>query len=150
MDGDGDYTLLMYESERRSPMTREVSGSSLCPRVWVLLAASELECTGISHDFFCMSKFAPHRRPTNQPRPTSSTICQKCLKPGKSFQPQSIFHSVLSILKRTGHFIYECKSTRPYISRPTRTQQLENPRVLAKLKSEGKPSVDVPEEFLKK
>ncbi|KAF8237191.1 hypothetical protein L208DRAFT_1356591 [Tricholoma matsutake] len=77
-----------------------------------------------------MSKFAPHRRSANQPRATSSTICQKCLG--------------------TGHFIYECKSTRPYISRPSRTQQLENPRVLAKLKSEGKPSVEVPKEFLKK
>jgi hypothetical protein len=49
-----------------------------------------------------------------------------------------------------GHFIYECKSTRPYVSRPSRTQQLENPGVLAKLKSEGKPSVEVPEEFKKK
>jgi len=77
-----------------------------------------------------MSKFAPHHRSSNQPRATSSTICQKCLRPG--------------------HFIYECKSTRPYISRPTRTQQLENPRLLTELKSEGKPSVDVPEEFLKK
>jgi hypothetical protein len=46
-----------------------------------------------------------------------------------------------------GHFIYECKGTRPYLSRPSRTQQLENPRLLAKLKSDGKPSVEVPEEF---
>jgi len=46
-----------------------------------------------------------------------------------------------------GHFIYECKYERPYISRPSRTQQLENPRLLAKLKAEGKPSVEVPEEF---
>ncbi|OBZ71621.1 hypothetical protein A0H81_08341 [Grifola frondosa] len=74
-----------------------------------------------------MSKFAPHRKSASQPRATSSTICQKCLG--------------------TGHFIYECKSTRPYVSRPSRTQQLENPRVLAKLKTEGKPSVEVPEEF---
>ncbi|KAF9464179.1 zinc knuckle-domain-containing protein [Collybia nuda] len=74
-----------------------------------------------------MSKYAPHRRSTNQPRATSTTICQKCLG--------------------TGHFIYECKSTRPYVSRPSRTQQLENPRVLAKLKAEGKPSFEVPEEF---
>ncbi|KAG6838121.1 hypothetical protein C0991_001717, partial [Blastosporella zonata] len=48
------------------------------------------------------------------------------------------------------HFIYECKSTRPYVSRPSRTQQLENPKLLAKLKAEGKPSVEVPEEFKKK
>ncbi|GLB38547.1 putative zinc knuckle [Lyophyllum shimeji] len=74
-----------------------------------------------------MSKYAPHGRSTNRPRATPSTICQKCLK--------------------TGHFIYECKSSRPYVSRPSRTQQLENPKLLAKLKAEGKPSVEVPEEF---
>ncbi|KAF9483525.1 hypothetical protein BDN70DRAFT_873838 [Pholiota conissans] len=75
-----------------------------------------------------MSKYAPHGgRSSNQPRATSSTICQKCL--GR------------------GHFIYECKGSRPYVTRPSRTQQLENPKLLAKLKSEGKPSVEVPEEF---
>ncbi|KAI9465485.1 zinc knuckle-domain-containing protein [Lactarius psammicola] len=77
-----------------------------------------------------MSKFAPHRHSANNPRPTSSTVCQKCL--------------------RTGHFTYECKSTRPYVSRPSRTAQLENPRLLAKLKADGKPSVEVPEEFKNK
>jgi hypothetical protein len=46
-----------------------------------------------------------------------------------------------------GHFIYECKAIRPYVSRPSRTQQLEKPGVLAKLKVDGKPSVEVPEEF---
>ena len=51
---------------------------------------------------------------------------------------------------RPGHFTYECKGSRPYISRPSRTQQLENPRVLSKLKVDGKPSVDVPEEFKNK
>ncbi|KDR82887.1 hypothetical protein GALMADRAFT_58465 [Galerina marginata CBS 339.88] len=77
-----------------------------------------------------MSKFAPHGgRSSNQPRATSSTICQKCL--GR------------------GHFIYECKSTRPYVTRPSRTQQLENPRLLAKLKADAQPSVEVPEEFKK-
>ncbi|KAJ7175846.1 zinc knuckle-domain-containing protein [Mycena filopes] len=73
-----------------------------------------------------MSKYAPHRQ-TNQPRASQSTVCQKCLK--------------------NGHFTYECKNTRPYVSRPSRTQQLENPSVLAKLKAAGKPSVEVPEEF---
>jgi len=77
-----------------------------------------------------MSKFAPHRHSANNPRSTSSTICQKCLG--------------------TGHFTYECKSTRPYVSRPSRTAQLENPRLLAKLKADGKPSVEVPEEFKNK
>jgi len=74
-----------------------------------------------------MSKFAPHRRSNNNPRANSGTVCQKCLG--------------------TGHFIFECKSTRPYVSRPSRTELLENPKLLAKLKAEGKPSVEVPEEF---
>ncbi|EPT05203.1 hypothetical protein FOMPIDRAFT_1027394 [Fomitopsis schrenkii] len=77
-----------------------------------------------------MSRFAPHRRSANNPRATASTVCQRCLG--------------------TGHFTYECKGSRPYISRPSRTQQLENPRVLSKLKADGKPSVDVPEEFQNK
>ncbi|KII86851.1 hypothetical protein PLICRDRAFT_113730 [Plicaturopsis crispa FD-325 SS-3] len=77
-----------------------------------------------------MSKYAPHRS-FGTPRATSSTTCQKCLK--------------------TGHYTYECKApARPYVSRPSRTQQLENPRVLAKLRAEGKPSVEVPEEFKSK
>ncbi|KAI9443225.1 hypothetical protein H4582DRAFT_1791914, partial [Lactarius indigo] len=75
-----------------------------------------------------MSKFAPHSRSANNPRPNSSTVCQKCL--------------------RTGQF--NCKSTRPYVSRPSRTAQLENPRLLAKLKADGKPSIEVPEEFKNK
>ncbi|KAJ7784582.1 zinc knuckle-domain-containing protein [Mycena metata] len=77
-----------------------------------------------------MSKYAPHRQ-SNRPRANPSTVCQKCL--------------------RTGHFIYECKSERPYVSRPSRSQQLEKgPGVLAKLKASGQPSVEVPEEFKKK
>ncbi|KIJ54702.1 hypothetical protein M422DRAFT_41938 [Sphaerobolus stellatus SS14] len=74
-----------------------------------------------------MSKFAPHRRGVNNPSATSSTVCQKCL--GR------------------GHFTYECKGSRPYVSRPSRTQLLEKPSLLAKLKQEGKPSVEIPEEF---
>jgi len=77
-----------------------------------------------------MSKFAPWRKTNTNPVATSSTVCQKCLG--------------------TGHFTYQCKGTRPYVSRPSRTQQLENPRVLAKLKADGKPSVEVPEEFKRK
>ncbi|KZV78936.1 hypothetical protein EXIGLDRAFT_632946 [Exidia glandulosa HHB12029] len=61
-----------------------------------------------------MSKFAPHRRGTNAPRATSSTVCQKCLG--------------------TGHFTYECKGSRPYISRPSRTEQLEKPKLAEKMR----------------
>ncbi|KAI0720458.1 zinc knuckle-domain-containing protein [Cerioporus squamosus] len=77
-----------------------------------------------------MSKYAPHRRSANQPRATASTVCQKCLG--------------------TGHFTYECKGSRPYVSRPSRTQILEKPKLLAKLKADGQPSVEVPEEFKSK
>ena len=46
-----------------------------------------------------------------------------------------------------GHFTYECKDTRPYVSRPSRTAQLENPRLVAKSKAEVD---EVPEEFKNK
>ncbi|TFK24994.1 hypothetical protein FA15DRAFT_591445 [Coprinopsis marcescibilis] len=72
-----------------------------------------------------MSKFAPHRGSANQQRATSSTVCQKCLE--------------------RGHFTYQCKGARPYVSRPSRTKQLENP----KLKLKATPTVEVPEEFKK-
>jgi Zinc knuckle len=93
-----------------------------------------------------MSKYAPHSRSHNNPRATSSTVCQKCLKTGQS--PTILSCSTLII--SAGHFIYECKAIRPYVSRPSRTQQLEKPGVLAKLKIDGKPSVDAPEEFKSK
>ncbi|KAH9065407.1 hypothetical protein EDB87DRAFT_1555371 [Lactarius vividus] len=83
-----------------------------------------------------MSKFAPHSRSANNPRPNSSTVCQKCLRTGQ-------FHAQITDANR--HFTYECKSSRPYVSRPSRTAQLENPRLLAKLKADGKPSIEVPE-----
>lgn len=35
------------------------------------------------------------------------------------------------------------------MSRPSRTELLKKPQLLAKLKAEGKPSVEVPAEFLK-
>ena len=40
----------------------------------------------ISHDRFLtstMSRYAPHGRSSNQPRATSSTVCQKCLGSGR-------------------------------------------------------------------
>ena len=94
-----------------------------------------------------MSRYAPHGRSSNQPRATSSTVCQKCLGSGKNFAFTCSLCDYLTII--TGHFTYECKNNRPYVTRPSRTQQLENPRLLAKLRAEGKPSVEVPEEFKK-
>jgi hypothetical protein len=68
-----------------------------------------------------MSKFAPHRSASSNPRATAGTICQRCLG--------------------TGHFTYQCKNARPYVSRPSRTKQLAKPA------TRDRPSVDVPEEF---
>lgn len=100
-----------------------------------------------------MSKFAPHRKSYNNPRPASTTVCQKCLKTGEVVPP--FVDSNVKLTERfnvgvAGHFIYECKSERPYVSRPSRSEMLENPKALAKLKADGKPSVEVPEEFKKK
>ncbi|QSZ32056.1 hypothetical protein DSL72_001625 [Monilinia vaccinii-corymbosi] len=58
-------------------------------------------------------------------RASASTTCQKCLKKD----------------------IYECKANaqeRPYVSRPSRTQQLSNPKLVPNLTS------DVPQDLLKK
>ncbi|KAL2872171.1 zinc finger CCHC-type containing 10 [Aspergillus lucknowensis] len=54
---------------------------------------------------------------------TASTLCQKCLK--------------------RGHYSYECKVTaqeRPYLARPSRTQQLQNPKLRPQL------TMDAPDE----
>lgn len=68
------------------------------------------------------------RRPgTGRSKASADTLCQKCLK--------------------RGHYSYECKATaqeRPYQSRPSRTQQLLNPKLKPKLTTE------VPEDLLRK
>ncbi|KAI1657279.1 zinc knuckle-domain-containing protein [Daldinia decipiens] len=59
-----------------------------------------------------------YRRGPSKSTPTS-VQCQKCLK--------------------RGHYSYECKATtqeRPYVSRPSRTQQLFNPKLVPKLASD--------------
>jgi hypothetical protein len=99
-----------------------------------------------------MSKFAPHRRSGNNPRATSSTICQKCLRTGSS--PRCVAERFAAYTHRPtkGHFTYECKDARPYVSRPSRTAQLANPQLLADSKVDGgnPSSVDVPDEFKNK
>lgn len=68
------------------------------------------------------------RRPgAGRSKASSDTLCQKCLK--------------------KGHYSYECKASaqeRPYQSRPSRTQQLLNPKLKPKLTNE------VPEDLLRK
>ncbi|KAK1997814.1 hypothetical protein LX36DRAFT_657211 [Colletotrichum falcatum] len=62
----------------------------------------------------------PYRGRGGPRRPTPANVqCQKCLK--------------------RGHYSYECKEsaqTRPYVSRPSRTQQLRNPKLMPKLTNE--------------
>lgn len=61
-------------------------------------------------------------RPPQASRASPSTICQKCLQ--------------------RGHYSYECKAAsqeRPYTARPSRTQQLLNPKLAPKL-SEAVPN----------
>ncbi|KAK1073923.1 hypothetical protein LTR12_001330 [Friedmanniomyces endolithicus] len=59
----------------------------------------------------------------NRSKATATTLCQKCLK--------------------RGHFSYECtasKQDRPYVSRPSRTQQLLNPELAPKIVEATKPA----------
>lgn len=70
---------------------------------------------------------APKLGGSNSNRATATTLCQKCL--GR------------------GHYSFDCKASaqeRPYIPRPSRTQQLLNPELMPKLSSEN------PNELLRK
>ncbi|KAJ6142669.1 hypothetical protein N7471_002122 [Penicillium samsonianum] len=70
---------------------------------------------------------APKLGGSNSNRATATTLCQKCL--GR------------------GHYSFDCKASaqeRPYVPRPSRTQQLLNPELMPKLSS------DNPNELLRK
>jgi len=60
------------------------------------------------------------------PKSTPASVqCQKCLK--------------------RGHYTYECKASaqeRPYVPRPSRTQQLFNPKLVPKLTNEAPPQLE--------
>ena len=74
---------------------------------------------------------------------TATTLCQKCLK--KDMSTTLSDHASANISAR--HYSYECKATtqeRPYTSRPSRTQQLINPKLAPKLMS------DVPNDLVRK
>jgi hypothetical protein len=50
------------------------------------------------------------------------------------------------LIFREGHYSYECtsaKQERPYVSRPSRTQQLHNPKLAPKLSAAPKPPIGV-------
>lgn len=75
---------------------------------------------------------------------TATTLCQKCLK-------RDMYNQYLPLGYKADqnprHYSYECKAIaqeRPYVSRPSRTQQLLNPKLVPKLTS------DVPQELLRK
>ena len=69
-------------------------------------------------------------------RATASTVCQKCLKRDKYWV---LGCSVLLTDLNSRHYSYECNVSaqdRPYLTRPSRTQQLQNPNLKPKLSTE--------------
>jgi hypothetical protein len=75
---------------------------------------------------------------------SASTLCQKCLK-RDTYTPLLCMTLEANCYLR--HYSYECKAAaqeRPYVSRPSRTQQLQNPKLAPKLMS------DVPQDLLRK
>ena len=84
-----------------------------------------------------------YRGPAGGPsKASASTTCQKCLK--KDRRPCACGRAPLTRLR---HYSYECTASaqdRPYASRPSRTAQLFNPKLVPELTS------DVPNELLRK
>jgi hypothetical protein len=85
----------------------------------------------LRHDISSISPLASpamfRRAGAGSSKASADTLCQKCLK--------------------RGHYSYECKAStqeRPYKSRPSRTQQLLNPKLKPKLTTE------VPEDLVRK
>ncbi|ETI23595.1 hypothetical protein G647_05397 [Cladophialophora carrionii CBS 160.54] len=69
-------------------------------------------------------------------RATTNTVCQKCLKKDKFCHLRCCDVSLTGPVR---HYSYECKASvqeRPYASRPSRTQQLSNPKLVPKLASD--------------
>ncbi|KAK5163747.1 uncharacterized protein LTR77_010420 [Saxophila tyrrhenica] len=63
-------------------------------------------------------------KPGGRSQASATTLCQKCLK--------------------KGHYSYECTASqqdRPYTSRPSRTQQLLNPKLAPKI-TEASPTTE--------
>ena len=84
------------------------------------------------------------RRYGGASKATPSTLCQKCLKRDMLIPPMPSLGSTNIFLR---HFSYECKALaqeRPYVARPSRTQQLMNPKLVPQLTS------DVPNDLNRK
>jgi len=124
------------EEPHRTPRTETV-------RLWhvtaihsrAIVAAELPECCIRAATLHSVSGHTPTMNRYHKPggsyggpsKASGNTLCQKCLK--------------------RGHYSYECKASaqeRPYIARPSRTQQLLNPKLVPKLTS------DVPNDLLRK
>jgi hypothetical protein len=91
-----------------------------------------------------MNRYAKGATIGGPSKATASTLCQKCLKRDTYTLPMYMTSNANYSL---GHYSYECKAAaqeRPYVSRPSRTQQLLNPKLAPKLMS------DVPQDLLRK
>ncbi|KAJ6088313.1 hypothetical protein N7486_009574 [Penicillium sp. IBT 16267x] len=69
---------------------------------------------------------------------SANTLCQKCLK--RDMFPVTSTLEWFDTDSGARHYSYECKATaqeRPYTARPSRTQQLQNPRLMPKLSTEN-------------
>ncbi|KAL3480103.1 hypothetical protein BJX99DRAFT_47189 [Aspergillus californicus] len=74
---------------------------------------------------------------------TASTLCQKCLKRDMFLVSDTIVICADVCIR---HYSYECKATaqeRPYLARPSRTQQLHNPNLRPQLTTDL-PDTNVP------
>jgi hypothetical protein len=104
-----------------------LSTAKCCRHIHRLPFANTQAASCASREFLATSTTMFRRPGTGRSKASSDTLCQKCLK--------------------KGHYSYECKATaqeRPYQSRPSRTQQLLNPKLKPKLTTE------VPEDLLRK
>ncbi|KAK1836206.1 hypothetical protein QBC39DRAFT_339068 [Podospora conica] len=77
------------------------------------------------------------------PSKAPSTVqCQKCLKRDMSCPIPCGFQKLTYLVR---HYSYECKAApqeRPYVARPSRTQQLFNPKLLPKLTNETADAIE--------
>jgi hypothetical protein len=102
-----------------------------------------LPCDRSTLSYIQMNRYGPSAY-GGPSKASATTLCQKCLKRDMSSllllaQTQADFSS--------RHYSYECKAVaqeRPYVPRPSRTQQLFNPKLVPKLNS------DVPQDLLRR
>ena len=91
-----------------------------------------------AHESLFRAAAIMYRRGPSKATP-ANVQCQKCLKRDMSppSPPRARLRQMLTFAAR--HYTYECKATaqeRPYVARPSRTQQLFNPKLVPKLASE--------------